>query len=161
MINNDINNLIKGAFKMPVIIKEKPSRVISGIKLYDVNKIAKIMETDSNTIRKFFREEKFPKVKFNRRYYLSEDNLIQYLTTGKISLEEAQEIDKEVIKRTEENLETIAKKLERMKFMVDRLEKSKGYSDIFLVVEKYEERYKKLKKELEENKKDPITEKDL
>jgi len=146
---------------MPVIIKERPSRVISGIKLYDVDKIAKILETDSNTIRRFFREEKFPKVKFNRRYYLSEGNLIQYLTTGKINLEEAQEIDKEIIKRTEENLEIIAKKLERMKFMVDKLEKSKGYSNIFSEVEKYEERYKKLKKELEENKKDPITEKDL
>ncbi|MBA7539956.1 hypothetical protein ES705_32245 [subsurface metagenome] len=145
---------------MPTI-DEKPSRVISGMKLYDTEKLSKILGTDINTIRRFFREEIFPKVRLNRRYYLSEQDLLKYLTTGKISLEKAQEIDKEVIKRTEENLEIIAKKLQRMKFMVDKLEKFKGYSNIFLEVEKYEEKYIKLKKELEESKKEPITEKDL
>ena len=143
------------------IINEKPSRILSGIKFYDTDKLSKILETDKNTIRRFFREEKFPKVRIHRRYYLSEKNLLKFLTTGKIDLEEAQELDKEVIRRTEENLEIIAKKLERMKFMVDKLEKFKGYSNIFLEVEKYEEKYIKLKKELEESKKEPITEKDL
>ena len=145
---------------MPTI-DENPSRVISGIKFYDTERLSKILGTDINTIRRFFREEIFPKVRLNRRYYLSEQDLLKYLTTGKISLEEAQEINKEVIKRTEENLEIIAKKLQRMKFMVDKLEKFKGYSNIFLEVEKYEEKYIKLKKELEESKKEPITEKDL
>ncbi|MBA7533879.1 hypothetical protein ES705_26125 [subsurface metagenome] len=129
--------------------------------MYGVKKLSRILQTDEGTIRRFFREQKFPKVKINRQYYLSEKDLLKFLTTGKISLEEAQELDKEVIKRTEENLEIIAKKLERMKFMVDKLEKFKGYSNIFLEVEKYEERYIKLKKELEESKKEPITEKDL
>ena len=142
---------------MPVIT-EKPSRVLSGIKLYDTDKIAKILNMSVHTIRRYFREGKFPKVRVNGRYYISEQNFLKYLTTGKIDLEESQIIKKEVIKRTERNLDVIYKKLNNMKLMVDMLEKSKGYSNVFLEVAKYEEKYEKLKKELEKYKKKPINE---
>lgn len=61
------------------IINEKPSKIISGIRYYDTEKLAKILGINIYTVRIYFKTNKFPKFKIQRRYYLSEQNLKNYL----------------------------------------------------------------------------------
>lgn len=74
------------------------------------------------------------------------------------SLEEAQIIEKEIIKRTEANLKAISKINEYYKDIVSYIEKTGYMSENFLVFrreqKKYENKYNKVKKEYEEYKRD-------
>lgn len=134
---------------MPVIT-EKPSRVLSGMKLYNTDKLAKILEVSVFTIRKYFREGKFPKVKISGSYYVSEDNLIKFLTTGK-TVDEVQAVSDKIIEKTEENLEAISKINKYYKDIVNSMEKTGYMSENFLAFrreqKKYENKFNKAKKE--------------
>jgi len=147
---------------MPVIT-EKPSRVFNGMKLYNTDKIAKILEMSVHTIRRYFREGKFPKVRISGSYYVSEENLIKFLTTGR-TVDEVQAISEKIIKKTEENLEAISKISKYYKDIVAYIEKTGHMSENFLVFrreqKKYENKLNKAKKEYEEYKRENIMDKD-
>ena len=79
-------------------------------------------------------------------------------TEQMINLEEAQIIEKEVIKKTEANLKAISKISKYYKDIVDYLEKAGYMSENFLVLrreqKKYENKFNKVKREYEEYKRD-------
>ncbi|MBA7590778.1 hypothetical protein ES708_32915 [subsurface metagenome] len=53
---------------------------ISGLKLYSVDEIAEMLKSTKPTIRAYFREGKFKGKKIIGKWYITEDNLKNYLS---------------------------------------------------------------------------------
>jgi len=159
-------NFYKGRPEMPKIL-EKPSKIINGIKFYDTDKLSKILKTSKITIFKYFKEGKFPPVKFGGKYYLSAEDLMNYISLGVIvkpiafseflSYKEIKKFDKNIIEATERKLEMIEKVIERNKERVKYINNPMAK----IALENYIKRYEKIKKDIEEAKKEPISPDDM
>jgi excisionase family DNA binding protein len=53
---------------------------VSGIKLYSVEEIAKMLKSTKPTIRAYFREGKIKGQKITGKWYITEENLKKYLS---------------------------------------------------------------------------------
>lgn len=53
--------------------------IVSGIKLYDVKDVAKMMKSTEATIRAYFRDGKLKGRKVNGKWHVTEENLKQYI----------------------------------------------------------------------------------
>ena len=53
---------------------------VSGLKLYSVDEVAEMLKSTSPTIRAYFREGKIKGQKISRKWYITEDNLKNYLS---------------------------------------------------------------------------------
>lgn len=172
-LKKEVYNFIKGNInfykrrpKMPKIL-EKPSKIINGIKFYDTDKLSKILETSKITIFKYFKEGKFPPVKFAGKYYLSAEDLMNYLNLGVIvkpmafseflTYKEMKNFDKKIIEATENKLKMIEKVIERNKERIKYINNPMAK----IALESYIKRYEKIKKDLEEAKKNPISPDDM
>ena len=148
-------------------IIEEPSRIVNGEKMYDVKKLSKILSTNEEVIRKFFREQKFPKVKINRRYYLSEKDLLAYISSGVVikplafsefmTYKEIKQFDSNILRATKKKLKMIEEVIERNKIKVKMI----GDPRAKIALENYISRYKKIKKDIEEAEKEPISSDDI
>lgn len=149
-------------------ILEKPSRVINGINFYDTDKVSLILQTSCVAIRRKFRNGEFPPVKFAGKYHMKEEDLLRYLKEGKfknqnivfsdfLNYKEMKKFDIDVIKETEEKLKKVEEIIEKnrriIRFINNPLAK--------IILESYIKRYDKMKKEVEESKKEPISPDDM
>jgi hypothetical protein len=71
---------------MPKTLEEDISKTIKivGIELYNIPQLSKLLKTSKYTLRKNFREGKFPPVKIAGNYYLSKSDLFEFIKQGKI-----------------------------------------------------------------------------
>ncbi|MBA7525217.1 hypothetical protein ES705_17366 [subsurface metagenome] len=144
-------------------IIEEPSRVVNGERMYNVEKVSKILSTDEGTIRRFFREQKFPKVKINRRYYLSEKDLLSFISSGEVmrkvpfsqfmSYKEIKRFDSVIIKATRKKLEMIEEVIKRNKVKVRMIDDPRAK----IALDNYIRKYEKIKKDLEMAEEQPIS----
>jgi DNA-binding transcriptional MerR regulator len=160
---------------MPKVLEEDPSKTmkIEGIDLYNVSQLSKLLKTTKHTIRKYFRDGKFPPLKIRGNYYLAKDNLSKYIKEGKIkmpspeipfyhfdenlSFREMKNMDNNIIEATENKLKIIEKVIEKnreiVKFIKNPIAK--------IILGSYIKRYDKLKKEVEEFRKNPLSPDDM
>ena len=148
-------------------IIEEPSRIINGEKMYDVKKLSKILSTNEEVIRKFFREQKFPKVKINRRYYLSEKDLLAYISSGVVikplafsefmTYKEIKQFDSNIIKATKKKLKMIEEVIKRNKEKVKYIDNPQAK----IALDNYIARYETIKKSIEKAEKEPISSDDF
>jgi excisionase family DNA binding protein len=59
-------------------------KVISGIKVYEVEDLVELLRLNRVTVQKMLREGRIKGVKFGKRWHVTEDNLKDFLT-GKSS----------------------------------------------------------------------------
>ncbi|MBA7537025.1 hypothetical protein ES705_29291 [subsurface metagenome] len=144
-------------------ILEKPSRVINGEKMYGVKKLSRILQTDEGTIRKFFREQKFPKVKINRQYYLSEKDLLSFLSSGAVikpipfsefmTYKEIKQFDTNILRATKKKLKMIGEVIERNRIKVKMIDNPEAK----IALENYIRKYEAIEKFLKEAEEQPIS----
>jgi len=121
-------------------ILEKPSKVIGNIKFYDTEQLSKILGTTKYTVQKYFRENKFPKVKIAKKYYLSKKDLSEFMREGKIE-RLSYNLDKDMISRN--SLEFFENYLKTKKSNGASDNEIKSLEDVCNKIKNHLEKYKK------------------
>jgi len=130
-------------------ILEKPSKVIGNIKFYDTEQLSKILGTTKYTVQKYFRENKFPKVKIAKKYYLSKKDLSEFMREGKIE-RLSYNLDKEItsrkflIENAKNSLEYFRNYLETRKSNGAGDSEIKALKDVCNKIKNHLENYKKI-----------------
>jgi hypothetical protein len=148
-------------------ILEEPSKIVNGVKFYNTDKVSKILKTSRITVARYFREGRFPPVRFAGNYHMSQEDLLAYISTGAVikpipfsefmTYKEIKQFDSSILRATKKKLkmieEVIKRNKERMKYIDDPKAK--------VVLKNYIARYKKIKADIEMAEKEPISSDDI
>jgi len=113
---------------------------IEGIDFYNVNQLSEILKTTKYTIRKYFREGKFPPVRVAGNYYLSKKDLSEFMREGKIE-RLSYNLDKDMISRN--SLEFFENYLKTKKSNGASDNEIKSLEDVCNKIKNHLEKYKK------------------
>lgn len=148
-------------------ILEKSSIKVNGTKFYNSNAVSKILKTSRVTVSKYFKEGKFPPVKFAGKYYLSQEDLLTYISSGAVikpipfseflTYKEIKQFDENILRATKKKLQMIKEVIRRNKAKVKYIDNPQAK----IVLKDYIRRYNKLKKDIEEAEKEPISSDDF
>lgn len=150
-----------------VKILEKPAKMINGIKFYDTDQLSQILKTSRITVSRYFKEGKFPPVKFAGRYYMCEKDLLSYINSGAVikpipfsefmTYKEIKQFDDNILRATKKKLKMIKEIIKRNKAKVKYIDDPRAK----IILNNYIARYNKLKKDIEDAEKEPISSDDF
>ncbi|MBA7524923.1 hypothetical protein ES705_17068 [subsurface metagenome] len=148
-------------------ILEEASQIVNGVKFYNTDKVSKILKTSRITVARYFKEGRFPPVKFAGKYHMSQEDLLAYISTGAIikpipfskfmTYKEIKQFDSNILRATKKKLKMIEEVIERNKIKVKMI----GDPRAKIALENYILRYKKIKKDIEMAEKEPISSDDI
>jgi hypothetical protein len=148
-------------------ILEEADQIVNGVKFYNTDKVSKILKTSRITVARYFREGRFPPVKFAGKYYMSQEDLLAYISTGAVikpipfsefmTYKEIKRFDDNIIRTTKKKLKMIEEIIKRNKAKVKYIDNPKAK----IALENYIKRYKKIKKDMEMAEKEPISSDDI
>ncbi|MBA7566569.1 DNA-binding protein [Candidatus Atribacteria bacterium 1244-E10-H5-B2] len=148
-------------------ILEEASKIVNGVKFYNTDKVSKILKTSRITVARYFREGRFPPVKFAGKYHMSQEDLLAYISTGAVikpipfseflTYKEIKQFDSNILRATKKKLEKIEEIIKRNKEKVKYIDNPKAK----IALENYILRYKKIKKDIEMAEKEPISSDDI
>jgi len=141
--------MLRGKIKMIGTLENYQGTItIEGIDFYNVNQLSEILKTTKYTIRKYFREGKFPPVRVAGNYYLSKKDLSEFMREGKIE-RLSYNLDKDMISRenlienAKNSLEYFRNYLETRKSNGAGDSEIKALKDVRNKIKNYLEKYKK------------------
>jgi len=133
--------MLRGKIKMIGTLENYQGTItIEGIDFYNVNQLSEILKTTKYTIRKYFREGKFPPVRVAGNYYLSKKDLSEFMREGKIE-RLSYNLDKDMISRN--SLEFFENYLKTKKSNGASDNEIKSLEDVCNKIKNHLEKYKK------------------